>query len=114
MQWGQYLIHEMAKTTLVPSAKCNVCQNIQGRCMAVPIQPRDSNRNFKSNRCIRVSRSSAICGSGRRKPRQQLNENTNFIDGSPIYGSSIGVQLYSDLHRRAVSHRAEKRTRKDT
>ncbi|VDN23736.1 unnamed protein product, partial [Gongylonema pulchrum] len=46
MQWGQYLIHEMAKTTLVPSAKCNVCQNIQGRCMAVPIQPRDSNRKF--------------------------------------------------------------------
>lgn len=43
MQWGQYLIHDMAKTTLVPSAKCNVCQNIQGRCMAVPILPHDPN-----------------------------------------------------------------------
>ncbi|CAG9540359.1 unnamed protein product [Cercopithifilaria johnstoni] len=70
MQWGQYLSHEMTKTTLQPSA------------------------NFKSNRCIRVSRSSAICGSGKQKPRQQLNENTNFIDGSPIYGSSVG-----DLHK---------------
>ncbi|KHN73447.1 Peroxidase mlt-7 [Toxocara canis] len=89
MQWGQYLIHDMAKTTLVPSAKCNVCQNIQGRCMSVPILPHDPNANFKSNVCIRVSRSSAICGSGVRLPRQQLNENTNFIDGSPIYGSSI-------------------------
>ncbi|VDM91557.1 unnamed protein product [Litomosoides sigmodontis] len=67
MQWGQYLIHEMAKTTLVP---------------------------FKSSRCIRVSRSSAICGSGKKKPRQQLNENTNFIDGSPIYGSSVGVSSF--------------------
>ncbi|VDN02940.1 unnamed protein product [Thelazia callipaeda] len=94
MQWGQYLIHEMAKTTLVPSAKCNVCQNIQGRCMRVPVQVKDPNKNFRSNKCIRVSRSSAICGSGNKKPRQQLNENTNFIDGSPIYGSSVG-----DLHK---------------
>uniref|UniRef100_A0AAF5PWT0 peroxidase n=3 Tax=Wuchereria bancrofti TaxID=6293 RepID=A0AAF5PWT0_WUCBA len=94
MQWGQYLIHEMAKTTLVPSAKCNVCKNIRGRCMTVPILPKDPNKTFKSNRCIRVSRSSAICGSGKQKPRQQLNENTNFIDGSPIYGSSVG-----DLHK---------------
>ncbi|MCP9261233.1 Bardet-Biedl syndrome 1 protein [Dirofilaria immitis] len=90
MQWGQYLIHEMAKTTLVPSALCNICQNIKGRCMAIPILNWDSNENFKLGSCIRVSRSSAICGSGRQKPRQQLNENTNFIDGSPIYGSSIG------------------------
>ncbi|KAM3719896.1 Peroxidase mlt-7 [Dirofilaria immitis] len=94
MQWGQYLIHEMAKTTLVPSALCNICQNIKGRCMAIPILNWDSNENFKLGSCIRVSRSSAICGSGRQKPRQQLNENTNFIDGSPIYGSSIG-----DLHK---------------
>lgn len=44
MQWGQYLIHEMAKTTLVPSAKCNVCQDIPGRCMVVPIQSKDPNK----------------------------------------------------------------------
>uniref|UniRef100_A0A915Q5C3 peroxidase n=1 Tax=Setaria digitata TaxID=48799 RepID=A0A915Q5C3_9BILA len=94
MQWGQYLIHEMAKTTLVPSAECNVCQNIPGRCMSVPILPRDPNKRFKSNHCIRVSRSSPICGSGKQKPRQQLNENTAFIDASPIYGSSNG-----DLHK---------------
>ncbi|VDM91580.1 unnamed protein product [Onchocerca ochengi] len=94
MQWGQFLIHEMAKTTLVPSAQCNICQNIRGRCMTVPILQLDSNDKFKSNNCIRVSRSSAICGSGNQKPRQQLNENTNFIDGSPIYGSSVG-----DLHK---------------
>ncbi|KAH7699852.1 hypothetical protein AAVH_33039 [Aphelenchoides avenae] len=94
MQFGQFMSHDMAKTTLVPSAKCNVCQNIPGRCMAIFITPSDPNRNFKNDVCLRVSRSSAICGSGRSKPRQQLNENTGFIDGSPIYGSSIG-----DMHK---------------
>ncbi|KAI6183365.1 ShKT domain-containing protein [Aphelenchoides bicaudatus] len=28
MQFGQFLAHDLSKTTLVPSAKCNVCQNI--------------------------------------------------------------------------------------
>jgi peroxidase len=94
MQFGQFMSHDMAKTTLVPSAKCNVCQNIPGRCMAVFVTPQDPNSNFKKDVCIRVSRSSAICGSGRTKPRQQLNENTGYIDGSPIYGSSLG-----DMHK---------------
>ncbi|CAD5212414.1 unnamed protein product [Bursaphelenchus okinawaensis] len=94
MQFGQFIVHDMAKTTLVPSAKCNVCQNIPGRCMAVFVTPQDPNPSFRRDVCIRVSRSSAICGSGRTKPRQQLNENTGYIDASPIYGSSI-----EDMHK---------------
>ncbi|KAI6223159.1 Peroxidase mlt-7 [Aphelenchoides besseyi] len=94
MQFGQFLAHDLSKTTLVPSAKCNSCNNIPGRCMAVFIQPQDPNQAFRSDTCIRVSRSSAICGSGRTKPRQQLNENTGYIDASPIYGSST-----EDLHK---------------
>ncbi|KAI6230514.1 Peroxidase mlt-7 [Aphelenchoides fujianensis] len=93
-QFGQFIAHDMSKTTLVPSAKCNVCQNIPGRCMAVFVQSQDPNQSFKRDTCIRVSRSSAICGSGRSKPRQQLNENTGYIDASPIYGSST-----EDLHK---------------
>uniref|UniRef100_A0A915CRG8 peroxidase n=1 Tax=Ditylenchus dipsaci TaxID=166011 RepID=A0A915CRG8_9BILA len=104
MQFGQFMSHDMAKTTLVPSAKCNICQNIPGRCMAIFLTPQDPNSKYilemrkkillyqfqlQKNTCIRVSRSSPICGSGRSKPRQQLNENTGFIDGSPIYGSSV-------------------------
>nr|pir hypothetical protein F32A5.2 - Caenorhabditis elegans [Caenorhabditis elegans] len=89
MQFGQFISHDMAKTTLVPSSKCNVCQNITSRCMSVPITFDDSNANFRQAQCIRVSRSSPICGSGNLKPRQQLNENTGYIDASPIYGSSV-------------------------
>ncbi|CAO4364886.1 unnamed protein product [Caenorhabditis nigoni] len=89
MQFGQFISHDMAKTTLVPSSKCNVCQNITSRCMAVPITFDDANANFRQAQCIRVSRSSPICGSGNLKPRQQLNENTGYIDASPIYGSSV-------------------------
>ncbi|CAJ0604842.1 unnamed protein product [Cylicocyclus nassatus] len=89
MQFGQFISHDMAKTTLIPSSKCNVCQNITSRCMAVPIAPDDPNAGFRRNTCVRVSRSSPICGSGNQKPRQQLNENTGYIDASPIYGSSV-------------------------
>jgi hypothetical protein len=31
MQWGQFLSHDLAKTTLVPSSKCNACANIPGQ-----------------------------------------------------------------------------------
>uniref|UniRef100_A0A0K0DK65 Animal hem peroxidase n=1 Tax=Angiostrongylus cantonensis TaxID=6313 RepID=A0A0K0DK65_ANGCA len=50
------------QTTLVPSAKCNVCQNITSRCMAVSVATDDPNI-------------------GIRPPR--------YIDASPIYGSSV-------------------------
>ena len=62
--------------------------------MAIFLAPADPNSNFRADGCLRVSRSSPICGSGRTKPRQQLSENTGYIDGSPIYGSSVG-----DLHK---------------
>ena len=67
------------QTTLVPSSKCNVCQNITSRCMMVPLERDEPNNSFKKNGCIRVSRSSPICGSGKAKPRQQLSENTGML-----------------------------------
>uniref|UniRef100_A0A183DCR6 Neur_chan_LBD domain-containing protein n=1 Tax=Gongylonema pulchrum TaxID=637853 RepID=A0A183DCR6_9BILA len=50
---------------------------------------------FRQRRCLKISRSSPICGTGRNSvPREQLNENTAFVDASPLYGSSS-----KDLHK---------------
>ncbi|CAG9534246.1 unnamed protein product [Cercopithifilaria johnstoni] len=95
MQFGQFMSHDIAKTTLQPSAKCISCKPIPSLCMPVPISEKDSNEAFKQRRCLKVSRSSPICGTGRGGvPREQLNENTAFIDASPLYGSS-----FKDVHK---------------
>ncbi|KAE9420852.1 hypothetical protein Angca_007190, partial [Angiostrongylus cantonensis] len=91
MQWGQFISHDMAKTTLQPSASCISCAAVKSRCMPIPIAPKDPNPTFKQRRCLKVSRSAPICDVS---PREQMNENTAYIDGSMIYGSSL-----KDLHK---------------
>ncbi|KAJ1348042.1 Peroxidase mlt-7 [Parelaphostrongylus tenuis] len=91
MQWGQFISHDLAKTTLQASASCISCVPVKSRCMPIPISPKDPNPIFKLRKCLRVSRSSPVCGL---TPREQLNENTAYIDGSMVYGSSL-----MDLHK---------------
>uniref|UniRef100_A0AAF5Q2S6 peroxidase n=2 Tax=Wuchereria bancrofti TaxID=6293 RepID=A0AAF5Q2S6_WUCBA len=95
MQFGQFMSHDIAKTTLQPSAKCTSCKPVPSICMPIPISVKDDNEAFKQRHCLKVSRSSPICGTGRNGiPREQLNENTAFIDASPLYGSSL-----KDVHK---------------
>ncbi|CAJ0581248.1 unnamed protein product, partial [Mesorhabditis spiculigera] len=85
MQFGQFISHDIAKTTLQPSANCQSCNPVPSKCMPIPISDKDPNMQFKSKQCLKVSRSAPICALS---PREQLNENTAYIDGSAIYGSS--------------------------
>ncbi|CAD5212434.1 unnamed protein product [Bursaphelenchus okinawaensis] len=89
MQWGQFMSHDMARTTLQPSANCPTCEPIPSKCIPVKISDKDTNFSFKEKKCLKISRSAPICGTGQTAPRQQLNENTAYVDGSQIYGSSI-------------------------
>lgn len=43
MQWGQFMSHDTAKTTLQPSAQCATCDPVPSRCMPVRISPKDNN-----------------------------------------------------------------------
>uniref|UniRef100_A0A183BVU6 peroxidase n=1 Tax=Globodera pallida TaxID=36090 RepID=A0A183BVU6_GLOPA len=89
MQWGQFISHDMARTTLQPTVTCVTCDPIPSKCVPVPISDQDTNSMFRQKGCLKISRSAPVCGTGvPGKPREQLNENTAFVDGSQIYGSS--------------------------
>uniref|UniRef100_A0A914H5Y6 peroxidase n=1 Tax=Globodera rostochiensis TaxID=31243 RepID=A0A914H5Y6_GLORO len=93
MQWGQFIAQDMSKTSRLPPDACTTCAPVANKCVPVPISDQDTNAKFRQKGCLTVPRSSAICGTGvHGTPREQLNENTAFVDGSPIYGSN-----YRDL-----------------
>uniref|UniRef100_A0A0K0FH87 peroxidase n=1 Tax=Strongyloides venezuelensis TaxID=75913 RepID=A0A0K0FH87_STRVS len=94
MQFGQFLSHDMSKTTLQPTSQCKTCGPVPSKCIPIKISIKDPNENFKKKECLKMSRSAPVCGTGQTTPRQQLNENSGFIDGSAIYGSSS-----KDLHK---------------
>ena len=100
MQWGQFLDHDITFTPMAVSyarfsdgRNCNETCDNQSPCFPIPVSPSDP--RITSHRCIGVTRSSAICGSGSTSVfynkvlhREQLNQITAFIDASNVYGSS--------------------------
>uniref|UniRef100_A0A915DHV2 peroxidase n=1 Tax=Ditylenchus dipsaci TaxID=166011 RepID=A0A915DHV2_9BILA len=73
MQFGQFMSHDMAKTTLQPTANCASCDPVPSKCVPVHISEKDTNAAFKQKKCLKIS---------------------PFVDGSQIYGSSS-----KDLHK---------------
>lgn len=44
MQWGQFMSHDMAKTTLQPTANCVSCDPVHSKCVPVSISNKDTNK----------------------------------------------------------------------
>ena len=111
MQWGQFIDHDL---DFVPQAVSNArfsdgrhcnetCEN-QAPCFPIPVPENDP--RIRRHRCLGVTRSSAMCGSGMTSvffqkvaQREQLNQITSYMDASNIYGSSeeeaTGLRDYS-------------------
>ena len=100
MQWGQFHDHDI---TFVPQAvsnarfsdgrRCNETCDNQSPCFPIPIPEGDA--RIRRHRCMGVTRSSAMCGSGvtsvfwrKVLHREQMNQITAFIDASSVYGSA--------------------------
>ncbi|KRZ58586.1 Peroxidase mlt-7 [Trichinella nativa] len=94
MPFGQFIVHDISRTSLLPADRCGSCTDIPGRCFPIKVETVDP--RFGCARppcCLFFTRSSPLCGTGAQSKREQVNENTAFLDGSAIYSSSLPDSL---------------------
>lgn len=96
MQWGQFLHHDLVFTPAFQDL-CEGC-TYTDRCapIAVPNGDQLLGDSTSSQTCQSFIRSIPVCSGSRTEGftpivREQINEQTSFIDGSQIYGSSTGT-----------------------
>ena len=100
MQFGQFLDHDLTLTPvnkgvhniILDCRACDSSQTVHPECWPIPVPRNDPYfpaLNISSGRphCIAFTRS--LPGQQRLGPREQLNQNTAFLDASQIYGQNI-------------------------
>uniref|UniRef100_A0A915K5P0 Peroxidase n=1 Tax=Romanomermis culicivorax TaxID=13658 RepID=A0A915K5P0_ROMCU len=88
MAWGQFVAHDMTHNSLSIKMKCSVlgCDTLNPECLQISVNNTDSTYGCPNDRCcIKFARAASMCGA---KIRNNVNQNTAFIDGSQIYGSA--------------------------
>lgn len=99
MQFAQFLDHDLTMTPIhkgfhesIPSCRpCDASRTVHPECNPFPIPPRDHfypevNVTSGERLCFPFMRS--LPGQQSLGPREQINQNTAFLDGSQIYGEN--------------------------
>ncbi|XP_046470600.1 uncharacterized protein [Neodiprion pinetum] len=99
MQFAQFVDHDMTMTPIhkgfhesIPSCRsCDSARTVHPECNPFPIPPGDHfyptvNVSSGARLCIPSMRS--LPGQQQLGPREQINQNTAFLDGSVIYGEN--------------------------
>uniref|UniRef100_A0A0N4ZCA1 peroxidase n=1 Tax=Parastrongyloides trichosuri TaxID=131310 RepID=A0A0N4ZCA1_PARTI len=102
MQWGQFLAHD-----ILMNGRSNVCECKHFNnpiCMNINIDKSDKSKI--KMKCIPFSRSIPACRNDSFiRPREQINLNSAFIDGTTIYGSTTSsMNLLRDGHLLKSEH----------
>ncbi|MCL4120727.1 UNVERIFIED_CONTAM: hypothetical protein GTU68_004371 [Idotea baltica] len=116
MQFGQFLDHDITFTPLnkgfqnsiLDCRDCQSQQRVHPECWPIPVPDNDPyfpSVNISSGRpfCIAFTRS--LPGQQTLGPREQINQNTAFLDASHIYGQDIceGRELKAENGRLKVT-----------
>jgi len=85
MQWGQFVDHDIIKTSKDAFDCCDPLIKNSPRCFPIPVPETDSFYAEFGKTCLDFTRSDTHCD-GNKDNTEQFNRMTSFIDGSAVYG----------------------------
>lgn len=88
LQFGQFIVHDITKTSPMDGRQCGGCTDIPGRCFPIKNQANDPHCSGQAC-CQSFTRSAPVCGTGSGNARLQLNVVTSYLDASMVYGSAV-------------------------